>query len=52
MDGRLFTTGLNSNYVALIKGIDDVRHFLAKCPPISHAIATDNLSKPETDEDQ
>jgi len=52
MDGRLFAIGLKSNSVALIKGTDDIRHLLAKCPTVSRAIATDNLSIPDTNEDQ
>ena len=52
MDGRLFAIGLKSNYVTLIKGIEDIRNLLAKCPTVSRAIATDNLSNPETNEDQ
>ena len=52
MDGRLFAIGLKSNYVALIKSIDDIRNLLAKCPTVSRAIATDNLSNPETNEEQ
>jgi hypothetical protein len=52
MDGRLFAIGLNSNSVALIKDIAHLRHLLAKCPPGAHAITTDNLSKPDIDEDR
>jgi hypothetical protein len=52
MDGRLFAIGLNGNSVALIKDIAHLRHLLVKCPPVSHTITTDNLSKPDIDEDQ
>ena len=52
MDGRLFAIGLNSNSVQMIKGIDDIRHLLTKCPPVSRPITTDNLSNPDTNEVQ
>jgi len=52
MDGRLFAIGLNSNSVQMIKGIDDIRYLLTKCPPVSHPITTDNSSNPDTNEVQ